>query len=150
MNPFRHWTQQDNAQLMIMAADRATPEQVAAALNRTLNAVRLRALFLGASFADYSRGQIPRTPDKSLWSDADRLSEFAEVPQTLAELVVEMAAERAVDLKALRSDSRLLELIEVRHDIAIEARKLGYSLPAIGRALNRDHTTILHHVRMAA
>jgi chromosomal replication initiation ATPase DnaA len=38
-------------------------------------------------------------------------------------------------------------LVNVRRKIAWRARAEGYSLPQIGRALNRHHTTVLNLLR---
>lgn len=61
-----------------------------------------------------------------------------------------------IDLTALsygvrKSDilgtSRSRELVQARREIWKHLREQGWSYPRIGRAFNRDHTTILHGVR---
>ncbi len=42
---------------------------------------------------------------------------------------------------------RSRDLVWIRWAIALVAREHGRSLPQIGEALNRDHTTILHGIR---
>ena len=80
-------------------------------------------------------------------TEADRLSLHANVPHDLAELVV-MGAERiGVPLSKLRSDCRDRPLAYGRFWVARKAREAGHSFPAIGRALNRDHSTILQGLR---
>lgn len=80
-------------------------------------------------------------------TEAERLSSFASVPAELAELVVGSAIRADVPLRLLRSGSRARRLIHVRRSIIREARSRGFACWAIGRALNRDHSTILHHER---
>ena len=80
-------------------------------------------------------------------TDADRISAWANVPHGLAELVVMRASQRGLRLRSLRSQLRHPDLVAARHAIAKEARRLEYSYPVIGRALNRDHTSIMHLLR---
>jgi chromosomal replication initiation ATPase DnaA len=80
-------------------------------------------------------------------TDADRISQFANVPHDLAELVVMGANRIGSSLKWFRSDRRFEELVAGRAWVAREARQRGHSFPAIGRALNRDHSSIIHLVR---
>lgn len=77
-------------------------------------------------------------------TEADRISTFADVDHGLAELVVMGANRTGSSIRALRGPSRALELIAARRWIIARARP-RYSFPEIGRALNRDHTTIVHH-----
>lgn len=83
--------------------------------------------------------------------NAKSISAWANVPLELAQIVVSMNRHRGYcDLKQLRSSCRDTDTVKIRWQIAVEARKRGYSYPAIGRALNRDHTSILHAVRTMA
>jgi chromosomal replication initiation ATPase DnaA len=90
-------------------------------------------------------------------TEAERLSCFADVPLELAELVVSRAEQNQVDLRTLRRSDRTPAVVPVRHAIAQEARAhrgIGgapvFSFWQIGRALNRDHTSIIYAVRKAA
>jgi hypothetical protein len=75
---------------------------------------------------------------------AEQLSAWANVPLDLAELVIEANRRRKrYGLDLLRSNTKSAGLTVVRHAIAREARARGYSYPAIGRALNRDHSSIM-------
>lgn len=47
------------------------------------------------------------------------------------------------------SRSRKPNLVSVRGRIAIALRGQGMSYPAIGRALGRDHSTVMHAIRKA-
>jgi chromosomal replication initiation ATPase DnaA len=71
---------------------------------------------------------------------------YGRLPRMIA------AAARAEGLSsaAVLRDNRARPLVQVRRAVAHVARDAGYSLCMIGRALNRDHTTVLHHVRWAA
>jgi chromosomal replication initiation ATPase DnaA len=80
-------------------------------------------------------------------TEADRLSDYADVPHELAELVVIHANRADVGIKSLRSPDRRYSMVRIRRGIAIEARAMGYSYTKIGRALNRDHTTVIDLVR---
>lgn len=62
----------------------------------------------------------------------------------LARLVFQRATEMRCPIARLRSATRSQSAVEARWAIAKEAHALGYSYSTIGRALNRDHTTIMH------
>lgn len=76
-----------------------------------------------------------------------RLCHFCDIPLRLAILTVTVCVVEGHDVRAVRANGR--NLAGVRRKIALEARSKGYSYPQIGRALNRDHTTIIHAVRTA-
>jgi chromosomal replication initiation ATPase DnaA len=74
----------------------------------------------------------------------------------LAEIVVLEANRLDLSVRDLRADCRKPALVRARWRIAEAARAVPhpeypaqprFSLPEIGRALNRDHTTILHGLR---
>ena len=48
------------------------------------------------------------------------------------------------ELEHLRSCARLAVLVDMRQDVAKHLRGLGFSYAAIGYALNRDHTSVMH------
>jgi chromosomal replication initiation ATPase DnaA len=56
-----------------------------------------------------------------------------------------ICAKYGVSRPILLSMRRNRSLIDARRECAVELRKLNMSLPEIGRAMNRDLTTILHH-----
>lgn len=78
---------------------------------------------------------------------ARELAAWANVPPRLARLTVRAATAHGFTLSALRSDSRKRSLFRCRQSIATQAREEGFSFPQIGRALNRDHSTVVHAVR---
>lgn len=81
-------------------------------------------------------------------SEADRISAFANVPHGLAEIVVATCSVTGHTVRAIRSDCRKRPLVIVRRKISLAARDAGFSFPQIGRALNRDHSTIIHSVKI--
>lgn len=48
---------------------------------------------------------------------------------------------------AMRTSTRRKDVVAARWAFAEWARSEGYSLPVIGRAINKHHTTILHALR---
>lgn len=53
------------------------------------------------------------------------------------------------DLARLRSPSRFKCLVRARNAYALAMRERGMSYGAIGRKLNRDHSTVIHGVEIA-
>ena len=51
--------------------------------------------------------------------------------------------EMGLDPAVVRGSYRHQEYVMARREIARELRTLGYSYPAIGRAINRDHSTVM-------
>jgi chromosomal replication initiation ATPase DnaA len=82
-------------------------------------------------------------------TDTDRLAFDAGVPADLAALVVLAANRLDVRVRAFRGALRPPRFVTERRRVAVAARAHGFSYPVIGRALNRDHSTIVHHVRRA-
>lgn len=64
--------------------------------------------------------------------------------------IVSLAAEMAaVDRNAILGRSRHGRLVRIRQACMTVARESGHSYPAIGRRMNRDHSTIVHGVDKA-
>ena len=80
-------------------------------------------------------------------TEADRLSVHANVPLALAQLVAMHADRLGYTLGTIRNDRRQRQLVRARWQIIALARNEGFSLPVIGRAMNRDHTSIIHALR---
>jgi hypothetical protein len=80
---------------------------------------------------------------------ADRISAFAGVDSELAELVVLGAKVHHVPVRELRSDRKHDRYVRVRRWVVARARP-RWSWWQIGRALNRDHSTLIHHYREVA
>lgn len=82
-------------------------------------------------------------------TDADRISCYARVHPDLARLVVTAATIGGHSLRALRGSSNARDLVLARRWVVKRARP-RFSYPEIGRALNRDHSTVIHHSRLIA
>jgi hypothetical protein len=64
------------------------------------------------------------------------------------EIIRDCAAEGNFPIRLLSSDYRNRHIVRLRQKAMYRMhRELGWSLPRIGRMLNRDHTTVLHGVR---
>ncbi len=50
----------------------------------------------------------------------------------------------------IRQRDRRPDAVAARRQVCRVLRRLGYSLPMIGYAVERDHTTVLHHLRREA
>jgi chromosomal replication initiation ATPase DnaA len=73
---------------------------------------------------------------------------LAQVPRAEIDAIIDLVARRhGMSIDVLRGKSRSAPLVRIRQLAMSEARDAGYSLPEIGRALNRDHTTVLHGIR---
>ena len=70
-----------------------------------------------------------------------------EVRPALMEIVKNVSLESHVAIDAVIARSNTPRAVEVRREIAIRARSAGYSLPQIGRVLQRHHTTILNLIQ---
>jgi chromosomal replication initiation ATPase DnaA len=79
-------------------------------------------------------------------TETDRLQEWADVPRGLAEIVAIEANKHGFTVKQLRSSSLERQRFVARQSIVRIARDKGFSFPQIGRALNRDHSTIVSMV----
>jgi hypothetical protein len=80
-------------------------------------------------------------------TEAERLAAETGVSRKLAAIVVEGAQRAGVSLRSFRADDRRPHLILERRRVTVIARDRGYSSPQIAKALNRDHSTILHAER---
>jgi chromosomal replication initiation ATPase DnaA len=64
--------------------------------------------------------------------------------------VEQIASAAGVTVDQVRGSSRAPALVEVRRIIAAYLRRRGCSLPEVGRFLNRDHTSVMHLLRVPA
>lgn len=79
--------------------------------------------------------------------NANQLAAWADVPAKLATLTAMGASKYGFPLDVLRGECRKRPIVRCRCWIARRARLEGFSFPQIGRALNRDHTSVIHLVR---
>lgn len=59
-------------------------------------------------------------------------------------IILNVAEETGYPVEVILGSDTRHKLVEVRRNIAERARQRGFSLPVIGKALRRHHTTILH------
>lgn len=81
-------------------------------------------------------------------SEIVSLSQRANIPLRLAGIVAFRATCAGIGLKTLRSCDRSKHLVRLRQRIAYEARQSGFSLWQIGRAINRDHNTVMYSIKV--
>ena len=80
-------------------------------------------------------------------TETERLAHIADVPPDLAALVVLQANRADVSLREFRRPGRPKNLTPHKQRLAVIAREHGFSWWQIGRALNRDHSTVIHAYR---
>lgn len=73
---------------------------------------------------------------------------MTEAP-SLRDLARVIGAVMNIPMAVLRSNSRSQKLVRGRHVVALLAREAGYSYPAIGAMLRRDHSTIISSAKRA-
>ena len=66
---------------------------------------------------------------------------------SVREISFAVAAETTIPMAAIYGPSKLRYVVQARQLVMYLAHKSGISYPVIGRALNRDHTTIMHGVK---
>lgn len=66
---------------------------------------------------------------------------------TTYDLVRAAARVTGIDAKSLVSPDRRNHVVQIRTAISIAARRIGRSTTQIGRALNRDHSTIICNIK---
>jgi hypothetical protein len=144
------WSEYETQLLYKLAEEGFNTNEMVSQIGRSYSSIRLRAEKLGVTINKRGRHYATPKGDRETWNTAQRICAFANVPLPLAEYVVAVAEFKNIRVSELRSDSREMELVRTRAIIAKRARENGYTLQAIGRALNRDHTTIIHAIRCIA
>lgn len=75
----------------------------------------------------------------------------APVPQPIARIIAAVCAHFVVGRPELLGEGQAAHLVLARHTAMALVRQVhGISLPRIGRAFRRDHTSVLHAVRRIA
>jgi chromosomal replication initiation ATPase DnaA len=77
------------------------------------------------------------------------MPEYRPVSDELHALLYAICAERRVNYADVISPRKMANLVETRRQFAYEARQRHYSLPDIGAALHRHHTTVLNLLAVA-
>src|SRR5258708_18370154 len=98
-----------------------------------------------------STGRPAVAPFVTGTADADLAAAVAAARRLRFTVEVEqIAAAAGVTVEQVRGRGKGRELVEVRRIVAAYLRRRGCSLPEIGRVLNRDHTSVLHLLRVPA
>ena len=92
---------------------------------------------------------LPRATSLPPRDQARRLPEF-QAEQVMSMLVTEAADGFDVTSEEIRSDSRLPGHVEARDWVEYEGFLRGLSTPQIGRAVNRDHTSVMAGINREA
>ncbi|MEI4470940.1 helix-turn-helix domain-containing protein [Frigidibacter sp. MR17.24] len=87
----------------------------------------------------------------TLFTDEDRAALVAAVPELGVRLVIDaFAAETGFPADWIIGQRREAVVARVRQRVMFRAWMLGFPYAVIGRALKRDHTTVLHGVKAEA
>lgn len=68
---------------------------------------------------------------------------------TMAEIITRVCEVHGYPVERVLARDNSQSMVSVRMEIIVEARRQNYSLPQIGAALNKHHTTVLHLLRKA-
>lgn len=69
---------------------------------------------------------------------------------TIKSIIAAVARETNIHIRAILSGDRSRNVTAARHEIMRRAYATGrYSLPQIGRAMGRDHTSVVNGIRRA-
>ena len=63
------------------------------------------------------------------------------------ERLLRVCEKHGISTEMLRCHRRDKALVAARRECCVELRTLGLSLPNIGKLMNRDHTSVLHHLK---
>ena len=75
---------------------------------------------------------------------------FADSPADVLRRAINRAAEHhGVTVAEIKGRSRLGHVVAARQDAFLALREAGWSFPRIGRAMGRNHSTVLHGVAVA-
>lgn len=74
-------------------------------------------------------------------------SSMRHIPPRVRRYVGEIAFWHGVNAREILSRNRAATIAAARADVMRRLRRDGFSTPQIGRWLDRDHSTIIHHTR---
>lgn len=95
------------------------------------------------SIAETLRGTISRQQDIIL-----KFSDEGEVPRPRISDIIDVVCEfYNISRGMLIGDQRTMEIVHPRRVVYYLGREAGFSLPAIGMACGKDHTSVLHGSR---
>ena len=64
----------------------------------------------------------------------------------IADVIARVATEHGYSPADILGRDRHAHVVKARHSAMLEARRLGFSYPELGRAFKRDHTTVMHAI----
>lgn len=85
---------------------------------------------------DFSPEQLGTTPTAAR-------EQIGVRPVDVDALILKTARAYGTTPEAIRGPSRTKHIVAARHAVFAELRLAGWSFPAIGAHLNRDHTTVM-------
>jgi hypothetical protein len=136
----RPWTFDEVVRMFELIEQRRTSIEIGKILGRNRRCIGRRAIDYGLSL-DYRHLDPPKPAPKP---DEPNPLGF---PMTLKKIIETTAERHGLQVSEVQSSCRRRKFVKCRQEIAVKARESGYSYPRIGRALNRDHTSIMHLVR---
>lgn len=72
-----------------------------------------------------------------------------EMPRSIRKIITEVATKHGFTFLDVISPRRAVPIVAARHEAMWRARhETPHSLPRIGTAFNRDHTTVMHAISM--
>ena len=77
------------------------------------------------------------------------LATVSNSPVEICEIIFAVAGDDQAIVAEIRLDSQVERLLRMRQAIIWTAKARGYSFHKIARAINRDHSTVIHAYRIA-
>ena len=104
-------------------------------------------------YMDFVRGELQASPAVEAKVTTGAITPGSkrrdDTLSTIRKRMYEIAAEMGVSVQVFLGNSRRRKAVELRHSaiIKINAEHPEFSLSDLGRAFNKDHTTIFHAIR---
>lgn len=67
--------------------------------------------------------------------------------QAILEIAEEIAGEAGISLDDITGHSRKKIIVQTRHLVCFVSNQRGYTVSQIGRAIGRDHTSVMNAIR---
>lgn len=64
-------------------------------------------------------------------------------------IIARIAEETGIQAERITGHERIRAVAHARQAVMLACHRAGHSKAAIGRALNRDHTTVMHGIKVA-
>lgn len=147
-NAMKPWTLPETLMLRRLARSRWSRRSIADALGRTLDSVSHQAHINRILIVREASARPFPAPEPMEAVGLYRLFAARGLLGELRCIIESTAARHGLSYADLIGDSRGGEIITARHEAMwLCCRDTTKSLPTIGRAFHRDHTTVLHAVR---